>query len=91
MTARRSLSAILTPHQRGVLLDLRRRARAMGGEISAKDFGCAGAVAHLIRKGAVMVTRTERGPRGGEYPYIALTETGEKYASYVVANGLKTW
>lgn len=82
----------LTPSQRDTLVRLRRKAKlAPDYTVDLNEFGSKGSVGHLIRKGAVRVERTEIGPRGGEYPFVALTDEGRRVADYIVVNGLKTW
>lgn len=83
----------LTTHQRHTLVRLRSRERVVGDGVSfdLRDFGTVAAVRHLIRKGAVSVTETLVGPRGGEYPQVALTGEGRRVADYIVVNRLKTY
>ena len=81
----------LTLNQRRLLIILVERSNRGLREVDLKDFGSVGGMKHLIRKGAVMVTRTLCGERGGEYPQILPTREGLRVADYIVVNRLKTY
>lgn len=85
----------LTASQKGHLVNFvakhRRETNGFGEGVRDKDYGSAGALRHLERKGAIYCVREERGPRGGVTRILAPTSDGYRVADYITVNGLKTW